>query len=218
MRADEEFARKLQADLDKEYSTSAARQTARNSTHNTVRASTLSATSNPFENAPMASSSIRRRLNDHSDSLQNAYRILNRSSDQLNSLRTANVRSENVYGMHPSIEQDMFNLMARNISSNELSSTSRNRATAMPVRLSQMGAQRNGRHHLPGQQEHRNRLEQVANHSNIFLGGNEPSRAARQHAIQFQNLRSIQQQNQRLFRQNLLFDNDPNSYEVLFFE
>lgn len=211
IRTDEEFARKLQADLDKEYSTSAACQTAHNSTHITVKTSTLSSTSNPFVNAPMASSASRRRLNDHSDSLQNAYRILNRSSDQLNSLRATNVRSETVYGMHPSIEQDMLNLMARNISSNELSSTSRNRATAMPVRLSQMGAQRHGRHHLPGQQEHRNRLEHVANHNNIFL---EPFRAARQH--EFQNLRSIQQQNQRLFRQNLLFDNDPNTYEVFF--
>lgn len=206
IRADEEFARKLQADLDKEYTNGIARQTTRNA----AGTSSLSPTSSAFENSSTGSG--RRRLNDHSDSLQSAYRILNRSTDQLN--RAANVRSENFYGMHPSIEQDMFNLMARNISSNELSSTSRDPTTTMPVRLSQMSNRR--RHHLPDQQEHRNRFEPATNHThNIFQGANEASRAARQHALNFQNLSFIRQQNQRLFRQNLLFDNEQNSYERL---
>ena len=212
MKADEEFARKLQADLDKEYTENltAARERIN---RRVEQVSPLSSSSNLGANNNTASASSRRRLNDHSDSLQNAYRILQRSTDNL---RSNNIRSAiyNLPTIHPSIQQDVLNLMARNISSNELSSNSINPAT-MPVSLTQM-TQSSGNNYLLGDQGRRNRFEPNEVNQNRRIQTNHNfnnfgiSVNRRPNLEGFFNSRS----------QNNLFsmthNNDPNSYEVFF--
>lgn len=67
---------------------------------------------NPTNSYPSAS-------HEHTDSLQNAYRHILNSTSNSNHRRSPRLSR----AIPPSIEQDMLNLVARNISSNELYST-----------------------------------------------------------------------------------------------
>lgn len=97
IRNDEQMARRLQAELDKEYEQSLQRR-----------------------HLP----TIQPRTNQHSDSLQYALQRLNNHSDNSSRQRTDRPR---VPVIPPSFEHDMLNLVARNISSNELSSAEEER-------------------------------------------------------------------------------------------
>jgi len=113
VKSDEILARKLQADLDKEQAEILSRsRMERLQISNQDRANNRRLPTTTTSSYPSAS-------REHTENLSEAYRQILNSSSPVFSYRRSSPRINRP--IPPSIEQDMFNLVARNISSNELS-------------------------------------------------------------------------------------------------
>lgn len=114
MKADERLARRMQNEYDNELlaSRSTQRLIEREIDPLQSRQDSNHHTSSSLRSSIQSTSNLEQFNNprQHSDSLQNAYTLLQQRRN----------RNFGDIAFHPSIEQDMFNLVTRNISSNEL--------------------------------------------------------------------------------------------------
>jgi hypothetical protein len=129
-------ARKLQEEMDQEFLQSLQAQAV---THRHRRANN---NIQSFDNirssvlhdpiVPISSVHLRNNSRDHSSSLEDALRQINSGTRASSSRHHRNTNSQ-VRAIHPSHEQDMLNLLARNISSHELNAVSSDNLTSADI-------------------------------------------------------------------------------------
>lgn len=143
LKLDEMVARKLQEELDKEFAESL--RAVNLSSIRRRQHMRLPANLSPIASETDTNQETIRPYRPHSDSLEEALRQINRRSSRTQSNHHHH-HHQSTSSIHPSIEQDMLNLLARNISSNELHSSNDDQIIGNPAPLDRINTLNFERH------------------------------------------------------------------------
>lgn len=165
LKLDEMVARKLQEELDKEFAESLRSVNLSSIIPKHRRPICLNLSS-----ANLSSNASERDIDQetirpyrpHSDSLEEALRQINRRSSRTQSNHHHH-HHQTTSSIHPSIEQDMLNLLARNISSNELHSRNNDLILGNPALQDQINTLNLERHRTLNRNNNNNNNISTAN-------------------------------------------------------